>query len=221
MQCPRCQKLLPPGARFCSNCGTGLTPQPTPPSQQYGPPPQQYAPPPAPFYQPQPQPQAYYPGYQPPAPAPQHRVMGQPLHVWLIVAAVIAFVALLLPWYSTRASGRVTWKETGYEYSDGSRNTWYIPQATVSTYGGGNGMSAFTVALAGMIGGLGIRYRSGAWPRWARYTLAGTVGLVGFIGIVNTVSDPNLGPLLFAAAAGLALPATLRVLAHRAEGLRP
>lgn len=134
------------------------------------------------------------------------------MHFWLLVASVVAAVALFLPWYSTMAHGSVSWYETGYRYSDGTSSTWYLPESTVRLYGGGNGANVVTLALAGAVAGLALRFRSGGWPRWARYTLIGIVGLITFSGVVNTLYDPHIGPLLFAVAGGLAIPATLKVL---------
>lgn len=117
-----------------------------------------------------------------------------------------------MPWYSQQSSPRVTWNETGYEYANGTRSTWYLPEVSTSRYGGGNGLSLFTLALVGTIGGLAFKFGGQAWPRWATYTLTAVVALVTFIGVVNLLYDPNLGPFLFAAAGGLAIPSALALL---------
>lgn len=145
-------------------------------------------------------------------PAPQVRTLwGRPVHFWLLIASAVAVVALLLPWYSGSVSGYITTKTMGYEYSDGTRSTWDVPQAVTTTHDGGNGLNLFTFGLAAAIGGLGLKFRAGAWPRWAAFTLAGVVGLVIFIGLINLAFDANLGPLLFAVAGGLAAPGALKV----------
>jgi hypothetical protein len=150
-----------------------------------------------------------------PAPATGSVLWGRPVHVWLLVASAVAVIALLLPWYSSRVASSVSWKTTGYEYSDGSRSTWQVPVGSTSSYGGGNGLNLFTLVLATGIGGLALRFRRGPWPRWAGYTLAAITGLVVFVGLINLAFDPNLGPLLFAAAGGLAVPGSLRLLQSR------
>lgn len=143
---------------------------------------------------------------------PEKQLWGRPVHLWLFVASAVAVVALFLPWYSQQAYGSVSWNTTGYQYSDGSRSTWDVPEVSLTPYGGGNGLSLFTLALAVAVGGLAFKFRSGAWPRWAAITLAAVVGLVTFVGVVNLLSDPKLGPVLFAVAGGLAVPASLQVL---------
>ncbi|HYG59493.1 MAG TPA: hypothetical protein VD902_15630 [Symbiobacteriaceae bacterium] len=142
-------------------------------------------------------------------------LLGRPVHLWLLVASAIAVVALFFPWYSTQSYSSVSWKTTGYEYSDGTRSTWQVPEVSSSRYGGGNGVGFFTLALSGAIAGLAFKFRSGAWPRWAGITLAVVAGLVTFVGLVNVASDPNFGPLLFAAAGALALPAAVQVIRTR------
>jgi hypothetical protein len=162
-------------------------------------------------YGPMGQPQSPYGQPWPQQAVPTLVLWGRPLHFWLLVASAIAVVALFMPWYSTQVSGYITTKTMGYEYSDGTRSTWDVPQAVTSSYGGGNGLNIFTLALAGAIGGLALKFRSGSWPRWAAFTLAGVVGLVIFIGLINLAFDANLGPLLFAVAGGLAVPGALQL----------
>lgn len=139
------------------------------------------------------------------------QLRGRPLHFWLLIASGVALISLLLPWYSTQYYGSVSWHQTGFIYDNNTSSTWSLPTASLSGYGGGNGLSAFTFLLAAGIGGLGFAFRQGAWPAWARYALAAIVGLVAFVGIVNFLADPHLGPLLFAAAGGCAAPAALQV----------
>lgn len=137
------------------------------------------------------------------------QIWGRPLHVWLLIASGIALIGLLLPWYSSQWSSNVSWQQRGFIYEDGTRSTWTVPVASLSSYGGGNGLNGFTFLLAAGIGGLGFAFRQGRWPKWASYALLAIVGLVVFVGLINFSADPHLGPLLFAAAGGLAAPAAL------------
>jgi len=231
--------MQPDHARFCAQCGAPLAASPVP--EQAAPPvlpqptPGQQAPQhPWPQAYPQPRqqpPQQAYPQQALPQPfqqQPFHQVpqvpqgysgtgspaqlWGRPVHFWLFVASVVAAVALFLPWYSMMAHGSVSWYETGYRYSDGTSSTWWLPESSVQLYGGGNGVNVFTLALAGAVAGLALKYRSVAWPRWARYTLVAVVALITWVGLSNAVFDFHIGPLLFAVAGGLAIPATLKVL---------
>ncbi|MDF2628214.1 MAG: hypothetical protein K0R39_2045 [Symbiobacteriaceae bacterium] len=150
------------------------------------------------------------------APAPRARtVLGLPVHIWLFAAAGLALIAMLLPWYSSTYSARVDWKTTGYEYSDGSRSTWQVPETSGSFSGGGNGFGFFQFLLTAGIAGLAVAFRAGVWPRWASITLAVVAALVLFVGAVNLASDPNIGPVLFAVAGGVALPAVVQTLRGR------
>ena len=143
---------------------------------------------------------------------PVRSLWGLPIFGWLLAAGAIAILALFLTWYPTQFSSSVSWKTTGYEYSDGSRSTWQVPVGSTSSYGGGNGLNFFTLALAATIAGLGIGYRNGNWPRWAGWTLAVIVGLVIFIGLINVSVNGTFGPLLYALAGGLAVPAAIQIL---------
>jgi len=150
------------------------------------------------------------------APSPTVRtLLGLPVHVWLLVVVGLAFISLLLPWYSSQYSAQVGWKTTGYEYSDGTRSTWEVPVTSGSWSGGGNGFNVFTFLLTAGIAGLAVAFRAGVWPRWASITLAVVVGLVLLVGIANLASDPNVGPFLFALAGGLAVPAVIQTLRGR------
>lgn len=150
-------------------------------------------------------------------PVPRTRTLfGLPVHVWLLAASGLALIAMLLPWYSSTYTARVGWQTTGYEYSDGTRSTWDVPVTSGSFSGGGNGFGFFPFVLTAAVAGLAIAFRAKAWPRWASITLAVVVGLVLLVGIANLAFDPHLGPFLFAAAGGLALPAVVQTLRERA-----
>lgn len=215
MQCPRCQEPQPANVKFCTHCGTALPQAQAPapvatPAQpvvrrvvRVSPPPVTQAPPPV---------TQAPPAWRPPVIPAGRAPGGRPLHVWLVAAAVIALVAAFLPWYTTQSLSRITWTETGYDYGSAGRSTWHVPVLSSSFYGGGNGVNVLSLALIATFAGLGLRYRSGSWPRWARYTLLGAVGLTLFVGLVNTAADPHLGPLLFAVAGGVAAIPALQVL---------
>lgn len=247
VQCTRCNQLHTPGAKFCKNCGAPIpqqsqTPQgytahaPQPVYQPVPPGPQSAYQPAAihsqqPYqagsavphqpYQPTapaqyPQYQAPYQPWQQPA-ALQLTLWGRPVHFWLLVAAAVALVALLLPWYSATTSSQVNWQTRGFEYSDGSRSTWSVPVGSTTMTAGGNGLNVLTLALVAAMGGLGLAYRGGVWPRWAGYTLAASVALTVFVGGINLAYDANIGPVLFAVAGGIAALPTLKVLSARSR----
>ncbi|HYF80630.1 MAG TPA: zinc ribbon domain-containing protein [Symbiobacteriaceae bacterium] len=198
MQCPNCQHMHPAPARFCAQCGSPLpgnaTPGgPVPGTSPYGSPVPQFG------------------------PAAQVRtLLGLPVFVWLLGAAGIALIATLLPWYSSTYSAQVGWQTTGYDYGAAGRSTWDVPVTSGSFSGGGNGFSFFTFVLTAAIAGLAIAFRARIWPRWASITLAVIVGVVLLVGIANLAFDPHIGPFLFAAAGGLAVPAVVQTLRGRA-----
>ena len=150
-------------------------------------------------------------------PVAQNRtLLGLPVYVWLLGVAGIALIATLLPWYSATYSAQVGWQTTGYDYGAAGRSTWDVPVTSGSFSGGGNGFGFFTFVLTAAIAGLAIAFRAGVWPRWASITLAVVVGVVLLVGIANLAFDPHIGPFLFAAAGGMAVPAVIQTLRRQA-----
>jgi hypothetical protein len=193
MQCPNCHHVHPAPARFCAQCGSALPGNATP----GGPAPGTF-------------PYGGGPGSQF-GPGPRaSTLLGLPVYVWLLGAAGIALIAMLLPWYSSTYSAQVGWQTTGYDYGAAGRSTWDVPVTSGSFSGGGNGFGFFTFVLTAAVAGLAVAFRAKAWPRWASITLAVVVGLVLLIGITNLAFDPNIGPFLFAVAGGLAAPAVIQ-----------